>query len=374
LSKETFYPALHSLRGFAAFWVVIFHVKEATGIDQIKLGMSNFSIDLFVFVSYGYLGVQLFFILSAFLLGLHYFQADPINWSYRSYVIKRIARIYPAYLTQLAILITLGVLFGYDRTLSISDIISHLFLYFNLPPNYLQQLNGVWWTLPVEFGFYIILPILAGLLLHVNWLWLYVVCLVLTLSYRWTIFQQFSNQPNQLIAVIDLLPGELSVFAAGVICAWYTSKYRKLNVPFRIGTIISIMLAWLWVLVHSMFAIEYFSGSWLLYYWESINAVLFAAIIYFLAYFKLENNHWITHPVFLWIGKISYGIYLWHWPILQSLLPIMKNIFESANLFWPTFFSTFCLTIICAVISYYWIEKPGMRFGTSIAEKIRIPA
>lgn len=356
--NSTFFPALHSLRAFAALWVMVFHVKGQTGLADIGIGWGDFFIDVSLFVSYGYLGVQLFFVLSAFLLGLHYFQADRNHWRYRGYITKRIARIYPAYLVQLVVLVVFSGWFGIKYSFAWSDLLSHLFLYFNLPPNYVQQYNGVWWTLPVEFGFYIILPLMAGLLLHVNWLWMYVVCLFFTLTYRWYIYKNYADSPDQLVAMIDLLPGELSVFAGGLICAWYYNNYHQASIPVHVGFFGSFIFSMLWIGYHSQHQPLYLKGSWLLYYWESINAVFFALFVFFLATFKQDKPYLITHPALLWLGEISYGIYLWHWPVLQCLFPFMKQGFKGMPLYWYTLGSTFCITIICATISYYLIEKP----------------
>ncbi len=350
---------------------MIFHVKGQTGIPFIRIGFDDYFLNVSLFASYGYLGVQLFFILSAFLLGLHYFQADRNHWSYRSYITKRIARIYPAYLAQLAVLVVFSGWLGINRSFGWNELVSHLFMYFNLPPNHMQQFNGVWWTLPVEFGFYIILPLMAGLLLHVNWLWMYVVCLFFTLTYRWYIYQENSESINRLISLIDLLPGELTIFASGLICAWYYYNYRKTNTPVFAGIISSLMIVMLWINYHLSHLSVYFKGSWLLYYWETINAVFFTLFIYFLAMLKQNKQYWITHPALLWLGEISYGIYLWHWPVLLFLFPFMKQEFKGMPLYWYTLGSTFCITILCAAISYYLIEKPGIRYGRHLAAKIQ---
>ena len=64
-------------------------------------------------------------------------------------------------------------------------------------------------------------------------------------------------------------------------------------------------------------------------------------------------------PVMRWIGRRSYGIYLWHWPIFSMARPGFDVNFP----FWPLFAIKIALTLIAAEISYQWIEQPIRKEG-----------
>src|ERR1700744_4959496 len=80
-------PALTGLRGVAALWVVLFHMELETPIPIIEKG---------------YLGVDIFFILSGFIL-MHVY-ADRKEFNYNEFVRARLARIYPLHMLSLVVL------------------------------------------------------------------------------------------------------------------------------------------------------------------------------------------------------------------------------------------------------------------------------
>lgn len=69
----------------------------------------------------------------------------------------------------------------------------------------------------------------------------------------------------------------------------------------------------------------------------------------------------LANPVLAWLGRISYGIFLWHYPIILGLRE------SGAQTWWPgmTFpiilIGTLAITLVCSALSYYRLERPLMR-------------
>src|SRR5512146_2204913 len=99
--------ALTGLRGFAALWVVLYHVW----VDAVPRAMTIGPLDLTPAFSCGWAGVDIFFTLSAFLLSLPF-----ASWqlgamprpALATFWLRRVLRIFPAYYAQLAVLLALA--------------------------------------------------------------------------------------------------------------------------------------------------------------------------------------------------------------------------------------------------------------------------
>lgn len=330
-------PALHSLRGFAAIWVMLLHVWYLSGAEDFWFTP---------FCKLGWIGVHLFYALSAFLLGSIYFhQMQKGNWSIKTFYKKRFLRIFPAYYAQLVIIIALAF-YGVYEIPDTKKILAHIILYFNLPPFYQTPINGVWWTLPIEFAFYIILPILMVILKKIKVILFFLLGLLTTISYRYYI-SHLSIESNTGVSatVIGQLPGVFIVFVLGLVAA-YLINVKNIKIPHRILLPLSIVsfIIWSKILLGSN---DYWTGSNLLLYWESINALI---IVSFIVCLYKTSSVLITNPIFVWFGKVSYGIYLWHFPLIK----LLKN---NVDGFTMLLITVFPLTLICAALSYYLIEK-----------------
>ncbi len=337
----TYYPTLHTLRGFAALWVLLLHSWIFSGQQSLIFAG---------FLSFGWVGVHLFYLLSAFLLGSIYFQNyQKSTWKLSYFYKRRFLRIFPAYYFQLAILLLLSVIGVYYKFPPIQNLIAHLFLFLNLPPTFDAPMNGVWWTLPIEFGFYLILPLLAKLLIKFGVYWFLILVFVITYLYRYTIFTNMHDKPIiEISNVIGQLPGVLMVFSIGLVSAFLLSKNNNIfnRLQNSSVTITALILLFIWanVLLNTE---NYWSGSHLLYFWDSVNAFLIMVLI--LSIYQSQSKI-IANNVLVWLGKVSYGIYLWHLPVIL----ISKTYIHS---FYLMFAVTLPITLVLASISYYFVEK-----------------
>jgi peptidoglycan/LPS O-acetylase OafA/YrhL len=104
--------ALTGLRGIAAIYVMIFHFVPLVSFSGLEM----------TFIGHGYLAVDLFFVLSGFVMALNYGRMFEARWTARTYMTflgRRIARVYPLYLVATVCgcgLVSTGYLEGFDTT------------------------------------------------------------------------------------------------------------------------------------------------------------------------------------------------------------------------------------------------------------------
>ena len=168
-------PAIEGLRGVAVLWVILFHyvvVRDGRFDDPVIAAIAAVK-PLNVIVRNGYLGVDLFFLISGFLLTLPWFMraargAPPP--SIREFYARRFWRIAPAYYVQLVVLfaIVLPLLKGItywraDLYVIAANVVAHGAFLHNTTPLTSSSLNinGALWTLAVEAQYYALVPFAA---------------------------------------------------------------------------------------------------------------------------------------------------------------------------------------------------------------------
>jgi peptidoglycan/LPS O-acetylase OafA/YrhL len=148
-------PGIEALRGLAAAVVVFHHLWSLSDQPRFRF--------YWLVEGAGSFGVNLFFLLSGFLLA-DYFWKSRGSWSLRTFYIRRVCRIFPAYL------VNVGVLFlffaPHDALFSgpgIRQALANLSFTHYLFPGTSSSLNvnGALWTLTIEIGLYLVMPILA---------------------------------------------------------------------------------------------------------------------------------------------------------------------------------------------------------------------
>ena len=159
-------PSLTSLRGLAALWVVLYHYSA---IYLPRLDISSYS----NFIGKGYLAVDLFFMLSGFVMTHVYYDAfsESITEHYRNFLVARIARLYPLHLLVLFLFVATVLtsqLLGYLTTgtmqgiplkgpQSFSAFVANLFMLQGLDAGELSW-NYPAWSISVEFIAYLAFP------------------------------------------------------------------------------------------------------------------------------------------------------------------------------------------------------------------------
>src|SRR5258707_6698146 len=155
--------ALDGVRGLACLSVVIYHLTLVTTQDLPLWNPSRMPTFISALAFSGDTGVNLFFILSGFLLFMPYARAMLFEQSWpsiRNCYIRRTLRILPAYYVSLFLMILLfrPDFLQYKR---LGDLFMFLILFMDSSATAFKAINGPFWTLAVEWQFYLLLPLLA---------------------------------------------------------------------------------------------------------------------------------------------------------------------------------------------------------------------
>src|SRR5208282_5104932 len=173
-SEVGYIPAIEGLRGIAVLWVVVFHyvvLRSGEFADPLVLWIDASTAPRII-VRNGFLGVDLFFLITGFLLTLPWFKHSLEGRrrpSVREFYIRRARRILPAYYVQLGILFAVFLpllnptLWRTARGFVLGNLAQHtLFLHYTTPYSSASLgINGALWTLAIEMQYYVLLPLIV---------------------------------------------------------------------------------------------------------------------------------------------------------------------------------------------------------------------
>ncbi len=357
-------PALHGLRALAASGVLLFHAHYHFPALSAALRANPVSAatGLPALFERGWIGVPLFFVLAGFLLGGQLRQGALTRHRLMGFWLRRILRIYPAVWLQLPILAVLGLLLpGWPSLTSLAETVRQATLWIHLPPTVSPPLNGVWWTLPVELGFYLGLPLVVLLARRIGWAGMFLAALAITAAWRLAVMAGTGDVPLMTsVYVLDALPGSLALFCAGVAAAWLPPPGAT---PRRLVEVLAALLA-----VHGVLGLiqgdldTYWAGGWRLALLPSVIGILLAVIVRQLAT-PLAGFGWLASRPLVALGELSYGLYLWHFQAQMLALawwaPAGRGTLPSVL----AFATSSALAMACAWLSYRLVERPALRWG-----------
>ncbi|HID46898.1 MAG TPA: acyltransferase [Chromatiaceae bacterium] len=385
VSARIYLDSLTGLRGLAALWVAVWHVWGFAGRPAYEFDLWGMSLDLTPLVRTGWAGVDVFFVLSGFVLGLAYCQAwlgnrPPV--ATREYFRRRLLRVLPAYHVQIAVLLAILPVSGAAFP-PLKDLLAQVFMVHNLLGDPSTQLNPVYWTLPVEFDFYLLLPLLAFLVAPRRWLWLLPLALLLVVLYRYSLFQYALDDLSvgQKVWWLNQLPGRLEQFVSGMAAAWVYSLvrekgfqssriYRWRGALLVAGLAGMLALAWFIHLTQPIGAVNvagltYWGGHWSLFVWHSLFGLCIAVIVLAAALGMGLTDFLLANRTVMYLGVISYSLYLWHFPLVKWLheasLPALLSDAPLLNgLLWAAI-----PVLLVSSISYWAVERPFLRIRHS---------
>ena len=360
-----YFPSINILRGFAAISVVIYHVIFYWNWQAFPENgpLSWFRI--------GWLGVDLFFVISGFVIGLSAFTEIDRHGaqSFRGpFWRRRIARIVPLYyLTCLVYIVFISPELLFHKFWP--NLIAHVFFIHNTIIQWHGAINGVNWSLGAEMQFYVLMLLLAPWLREGRTLVIATVLIGVTWAWRlgsWYIMQPQDHETAfALWRVATQLPGMLDEFLAGLLLARFVRSTTgqafigKVRANFALfALLLSIFSALLWATLYYYweYPVFWFYPSMVTFFRTPL--ALAWALLIFLACCA-NSPPWLrlTSPL-QYLGEVSYGIYLWHLPVILSLKRIPTLSPSKALLI------TFGLSLLFAAISWHFFEKPLIeRFG-----------
>lgn len=310
------------LRGLAAFMVAGFHLASTGYLPKENIVAQSFS--------YGWAGVNIFFIISGFILPYSMYAGNYSMRNYFQFLKKRIIRIEPPYIISFLVIILLVAFTRYHSggSSSFTSIIGHI-AYINAFTGE-PWLNIVYWTLAIEFQFYLTIGLLFTLLLKKK---------MVTQVLIFVLFLAINLIPVK--EGLGILPGYFNFFMFGMLLFKYHIKLINKNYFLCYFVILSVFTAW----HNSIFL--------------SCLAIVTVLIIQFFKQKTIKSNS------LMFLGSISYSLYLIHSPVEIILGVLVKKV--NTNPYFISF-SIFIILAVTVAISYFFYliaEKPFKKMSAS---------
>jgi len=346
-------PALDGMRAIAVLMVVIFHAILL--VPSIK-----------PFVNGGFMGVDVFFVLSGFLITSillkEYDRTETIN--FKNFYMRRLLRLMPAYWLHLVLLFVFaGLVLPQTETDKLHSNNNFLFSFLYLS-NWHRALNGSeitgllshTWSLAIEEQFYLfwagflfiilnrfsrqkIVAITVGL----------IVFTMLFRIYRWNGHASVDFLYNAFDSRVDaLLVGCL----ASQLMAWNIIPKRFLSS--RAFDLVGLLAVWVSIVILFNLSAAFYSPFLYLGGFTIFALAIGIIIIWVASRSKTRYSDLLSARPLVWIGKTSYGLYLWH-SIAISIV-FYSDIPAVAKL--PT---ALALAFSMTALSYYLVEVPFLK-------------
>jgi peptidoglycan/LPS O-acetylase OafA/YrhL len=346
VNESTYFPRLDGLRAVAIGCVMVEHLVPLAGIHRIGLG---------------FVGVDLFFVLSGFLITRILLQLRQSHASIAAaakyFFWRRFLRLVPAFYAAILIVAIFGL----------GEMRARWFIHAAYLSNFEVAIAGHWndashfWTLSVEEQFYLLWFAIIMVMPYRFLLPVSVAFLALANVFRITVFVTGAS-----FYLNVLLPGVCDGLAVGSIvaiavhdekfawvCGFLRSRwtllicavglFAMLTVPFTTAAPLQPVL-WMWM-------------------------TFFAAIIVLEAAVPHPTQQnlsleWLKAAPLRYIGKISYGIYIWHYFVGRALAGMDPMPFEQHSIGgrMALVAASFAASILIAQISWWAIEQPALRF------------
>lgn len=338
---ETFRGDIQGLRAIAVLAVILFHINKE-------------------WLPGGFVGVDVFFVISGFLIGgIILRKRQSGTFSLYDFYIGRVRRIVPAYLVLLTVTSVVAAVvfvpkdFGFFQDSAKSSIYFASNGYFSKFGDYFAPSAHEWpllhtWSLAVEMQFYFFLPIVLILLPQRLWAASVMVAVIVLIGYgvrEVNMGQKQAAYFSLLVRAPEFLLGvALAIFESG--CG--QEKRHELFDRFAnwIGALGFLLLVGSFWFVRENSA---FPGLWVLAPCIGAVAVIWGR--------NVIVSGWLAHPVLVWVGGLSYSLYLWHWPIMA----FFRYAVESYQLSIYLLFFLVIFVVLFSYVSWRWIEIPYRR-------------
>jgi peptidoglycan/LPS O-acetylase OafA/YrhL len=345
--SPAYIPAIDGLRAIAVLAVIVFHVGSADVLPG------------------GFTGVDMFFVISGYVISKSlYEQADFGFLRYlKDFYRRRFLRILPALLLVLSVSFIVAAVFVPQIWLSEQNNRTGLAAFFGLSNFVLAgdanpyfspsaELNPYLhtWSLGLEEQFYVIFPAIFFLWLRYRKRTAIIWTVLPAMALTSLMISAVQTQAEPLSAFY-LLPGRFWELAAGAILFQIIDVRRG---SLRSGTLANVLLlgGFAFVMVGFMHA----GGDRFPFPWALIT-VLGSSLMIAAVVLRPENaqsplQSLLQSPLTSYIGRLSYSLYLWHWPVVVFLRWTTGLEFLAVQLAYPV------IVFALAAASYHWVEMP----------------
>lgn len=341
-------PVLDGLRAVAVLLVLYAHLPLET--------INGFWKKMETAFQPGWLGVDLFFVLSGFLITRILLVDRAKGRPLKLFLFKRVLRIFPIYYLLIVVLLVLepGPYLWWA-----AGYLSNVYVaYFGGEAGHSTPLNHAW-SLAVEEHFYLVWPVIVMFapLTLVRWLaqligpLVAVVLAALFIGMKW---------PQAGEAVYYLTPFRMLSLLAGAAIAFNEQALRQ-TVSRPAALAVVCFVAGIAIMVTALAR----GGDWLAL--AKLIGIALISCSLLLGGFVLQTTRFapvLANPVLAYIGKISYGLYLYHFPIYRAL-EIEPSPHARTDI--ASFAAGIALTFVVASLSFYLIERPILKYKDKIA-------
>lgn len=347
---------LTGLRGFAALWVVLFHTcfGEPNGYlpgfhEKIHWGLGR------NIIVQGVYAVDFFFVLSGFILTYvhrHDFERRLTLHEVMNFLSLRLARIYPMHLVIVCLLVIANGIGVWDqKVITYWEVVRNVTLT-NMWVD--PSLNTPAWSVSAEWVAYLSFPILMKFLIPLKRrdLQFFFILLLVTVYPLSIMYNHWQWEWHYgWIAVARVLNG----FVLGCVMFFVQENCDMLKDPFRSSRwCLAILLAFTFFLALGLPIVFLYP--------------LIPFFIVTLANSQLGIAQVFANRVAVFLGTISFGIYMVHYPMLEIVRYTFDNYYSGMNpelnqsILWVHLCGILISVIAIASLCYFWIEKPSREY------------
>ncbi|MCI5144656.1 MAG: acyltransferase, partial [Candidatus Electrothrix sp. AR3] len=345
MSTSNYIAEIDGLRALAVLAVLLFHAFPT------------------LFVG-GYIGVDAFFVISGFVISRKYMHAlIEQNISLRSFYIKRVRRLAPAYTLVLGcsvvasfFLLEPKLLNNYAWSLASQPFYGQNFIFW-LGGNYFDKASTKpllhTWSLAVEEQFYILFGLIIFIFRRNRNRFCKMMFSGLSIIFILSLLLGYFISNSSPKTSFFLLPTRVWEFALGIFAYLITQKLLPYNNERKRWEIIAYLICTS-VLIFSILGFnhtDHFPGT------QSI--VTCTAVCFLLILFDTSSKDFFlfSNKLVRYLGNISYSLYLWHWPIIVYMIFFLKR-----DLFWSESAGALFLSFILSFFTYKYVEQPIRNF------------
>ena len=352
---NTYDPGIDAVR-FIAFFCVFLHHFVYRGGNSITEAPTAFWANSYIdsISFFGSEGVTIFFCLSGYLLSRLLIKelTDTGKLSIRSFYVRRILRIWPLYFAFILFCLLVSQLLG-NQAIKTSELPSLLTFTYNWHQIYVGESRGmpaILWSISVEEQIYLILPLL--LILSSKW-GIKRLAMSLILVGHFSRYLLYINDGNLYRNTFSYM----STIGVGMFFAIYEEKIRYW---FQLNRKIFSAIFSLFIVVYVLLFKSFFVKSYLLIIAFDLTAILTICLLMMTGDLQGKLVGTILKP-FAWLGRRTYGMYIFHWPILA--LMVSKSLFfnDVLGISIKGIIFAFALVVAISALSYRFFEKPFLE-------------